>query len=388
MNFNCRIRFFTLLLFLFYTLGTNLSFAQLVADQSDKEESVPWEVHSTVAQTFDAKFPREYKYKVFPFKISNNHIAFSVEIFSTLDGKKDSTEKSVVLKSQHTLGEELSYTQVKNILKNTARRYEIAAAGLEGTVLTNEDVKHNGFLGKHMYITYKENGEKYGLRLAVYMTNYAKVEQILIGPAQTMYSYRSDDFFKSIVLYDGIVRMSGSSGTGWVDYTSKNKIFTAVLPPQNGDYTPTLPIFKSSPRQDAMKFEIVDPVLDQKIFYNVTGYKLGKKINRTEAKELLINRHISKFVDNATPSNIKSEDTITGDVSKMRLKLVIPPLKRHPYIRALSFDVRYKGDIMVVQEIRSSPGPINVGLDKAIFSLFKFHPEQYEFKQEKKKAAE
>ena len=391
MRLSRRISVLALPLIGFLCLFSLPATAQFEIDRSEDEGKVHWELHESVSKVFQTKFPSKYKYKVFPLQIDGRHVAYSTEIISALDGGEANNEKSIVLKAVHTLGEELSYSQVKQTLEKTTRKYEHSAKVLKGAVLTNEDMKHNGFLGKKMYISYTQNGVKYGLRLAVYMTNYAKIEQILIGPAQTMYSYRSDDFFKSIKMFDGIVKDDTPVGVGWIKYPSKNNMFTAKLPPKNSDYTPSLPVFKASPQKETMQFAFNDPVLDQRIFYTATAYKLGRKLGRSQAKKFLISQHISKFVENASPENLKMKDTITDDINKMTMKLIVAPLKKTPYIRVISFDVQYVEDMMLVQEVRSSANHANSGIDRSVFSLMDFHPKKYKAHvatKEEKAAAE
>lgn len=368
--------------FLLIALGimfctSHVSHAQFLEDEEDDENKVHWELHESAAGSFATKFPQKYKYKIFPFQIDDYRIAFTAEILSTLDGEENTNEKSIMIKSMHTLGEELSYTQVVKTLERVAKKYEASARLLKGRVITNEDIKHKGFLGKKIYIAYEEKGEKYGLRLQVYMTNYALVEQVIVGPATTMYSYRSDDFFKSIKLFDGIIEQENPIGVGWIAHESRNKLFTVMLPPKNSDYTPNPPTRKVSPKKEVFQFEIHDPVLAQKMLYTITAYKFDNPLTRTKAKDFLISQHVAKFVENANTDNLKTQDTITGEINNIKTKVVIAPLKSMPYVRVISFDVEYNEDTMLVKEMWSSPSHANVGIDRTFFKLTSFHPEKY-----------
>ncbi len=364
-------------------IAPNTSLAQNskeeAASQKEKDENkVKWEMHKSITKIFDAKFPQKYKYKIFPFQYNNNTVAFTSEITSSLDDYDvKNKEKSILIKSLQTFGGELTYWDVKNALDREAAKYKQAAEAMDGKLLINEDVKHNGFLGKIFYIAYKSKGKKYGLRVAVYMTNYSRVEQVLVGPRSTMYSYRADDFFDSIILYDGITRKENPIGVGWVEYPSENNIFTAVLPPKNSDYTPELPKFTTTPKRGIMSFRIKDPVIEKSAYYNIYTYKSDRKFSIKQINKILFSGHIAKFVENAGANNLKTDNTILDGVTTMKTKLIITPTKSFPDITTVFFEVKFKGNILMIQEVLLSNAHANSKLNKTLFSLVKFHPEKY-----------
>ncbi len=349
-----------------------------VRENEKNKNKVKWEIHKSITKIFETKFPKEYKYKIFPLQFNNDTVAFSVEIASSLDGQnKKKREKSILIKALQTFGSELTYEDVDDILKKEAEKYKHAAKAIGGKLLTDQDIEHKGFKGKKFYISYRAGEEKYGLRILIYMTNYSKIEQVLSGPAHTMHSYRSDDFFNSIKLIDGITKKENPLGVGWISYPSKSNIFTAVLPPKNSDYTPRLPIFSPTKNGELMTFEIKDPVIDKKVAYNINSYVDKKKFSQNKVRSIIFSEHISKFVENAGSDNLITKDSVVDGVTTMKTKLIISPTEEYPDVTTVFFEARYKGNMLVIQELLCSKNHADSGFHQTLFSLMKFHPEKY-----------
>lgn len=376
------LKFLLILLFSFVPVAAHAQF-----QEEDNKEAMKWERFDSVTGMFATKFPKLYIYKIFPFRFNKTDLAYSTEIISSLDGGTATKDKSIMIRAVQTFGGEITFAEANKILESEARRYANSVRSIQGKVLVNENIKYNDFPGKRVYITYIENGVKYGMRIRIYLTNYSKIEQVLTGPARTMYSYRSDDFFNSIKLFDGMNQLAEPSelGGGWIDYPSKNNIFTVKLPPQNSDYSPVPPSFKATRASESMNFEFNDPVRNQKVIYGAYSYKLGKKITYESAKSILFASHITRFVRNASIDSLKTENDIVNGVNIMKTKLIITPPRSLPYINTVFLEVWYKNDTVVVQEMLTSAGHARSELPKLLFASTKFHPEKYKHTPKKKK---
>ncbi|MGH1403576.1 MAG: hypothetical protein ACRBDL_04985 [Alphaproteobacteria bacterium] len=378
----------TLFAFLFTLSAAVESHAQ---SNSAKNKGTEWEYHESITGVFETKFPQKYKYKIFPFQFNQDTVAFSAEIASTLDGATGTKEKSILIKSVQTFGTELAGITAKKALQRAADRYVRSAESIGGAVITNENIKFNGFLGKNIYISYSDKGEKIGLRIMIYMTNYAKVELVLTGPANTMYSYRSDDFFNSVKLFDGVTKLSKEDqqkglGFGWDEHISPNSVFTVRLPPKSSDYTPEAPRFHATPSQEKMSFVIVDPVINENVFYNVASYVGKNSYKRESALKALFANHVSRFIENAKMSDLNVEQFEEDDGTQViRTKIIITPKRSLPYINAIFFEIRYKGNTMVIQEFLCGPKHNPSRIHHTMFSQLKFHPEKYKPIQPKAK---
>lgn len=94
-------------------------------------------------------------------------------------------------------------------------------------------------------------------------------------------------------------------------------------------------------------------------------------------KKILFNNHVAKFVKNAGPESLQLDAKILDGVTTMKTKLIVSPTKEYPNIKALFYEVKYKNNILIIQEARSTKAHVNSGLHRTLFSLLKFHPEKY-----------
>lgn len=359
------------LLFLITFSGTTF------ADDEDwGDEDKKWEYHKSITNIFETKFPKEYKYKIFPFQYNEDTIAFSAEITAKLGNSSGPREKTILIKAVQTFGAEMGIKTAKNSMENLAKVYVESAKQSGGIVTTNEDTEYNGFFGKKIHVTYSEGNDKIGLRIFIFMTNYSRIELVLTGPANTMYSYRSNDFFNSVRLFDGITKQENPIGIGWTDYTSPNGHFTAKLPPVNAEYAPYPPTFTNSDLQEHMKFTIFDPVVNEDAFYNVSTYKTAEPATKKNAVNILMGQHVAKFIDNAQEDSLTIEEKNYKDgETVLKTQLIFSPKEEIPYLNTAFYEVRFKGNTVIVKELSCGPKHAPSGLHRNLFNLTNFHPQ-------------
>lgn len=362
------------------------SFSQYFEDPDDQDQDqIKWQLHESKSGSFTAKFPEEYKYKIFPFQFNGDKIAFATEILAPLNGGKIGQNNTVSIKSTHTFGGSISQTRAKNILKRESNKYLSIAKTLNAHVLTNEPIKHKGFLGQKIHMTFDSEGEKHGIRLHIFLTNHAIIEMIVTAPKESLYSYRIDDFFDSITPLDGIVSQENPIGTGWIPLTSKNNTFTAKIPPKNREYTAKPAFFQATPRIERMKYEVTDPVLKYRSFFNVTTYKLGRKVTKKNVHSILFQKHVSVYAANASKDSLNLEESIVDGVKTLRSRLILVPPKALPYLNTMSIEAQFVGDFVIVKEFLSGPQHARSGLAATFFSQVDFHPKKYKVAKKENK---
>lgn len=390
------MRFSSLSYFLLLSLFTPALFlTPSVSAQENKtvpevEPKNKWENHESITGAYTSKFLKEYQYNVFPFQFNSSDVAYSSEIYTKLGNGSDNG-KSVLIHSVHTFGEEMSGKRAQETLDRYSSKYIALSKSLKGEVISNEKESHNGFLSRQLYITYFEDNNKVksasnktAIRIHLYATNFAIVEQIVTGSASDMYSYRIDDFFNSIKLHDGITKSNTPIGTGWVSYTSPNNVFTIKTPPINKDYTPEKPIEKATKNRDRLVYEIVDPVVGKSLYYNVTSYKSPGKLSVSRVRDLLISNHISKFVKNIMGSDLSFKESREGDTIKLETSIVVTPRRSLPYISKLVYSIEIKGTFILIKEFYTGIHHYHTDIEKTFFDLTEFHPEKYKYAPAKK----
>ncbi len=355
--------------------------AQFDIPLGEEEEEIIWEKHDSITGIFSVKFPTKYQYRILPFRYNHRNTAFSVEIVSSLSGNATIKKgKSIMVRATQTFGGVIPLWLAKQILDREAKRYAESAAVTGGKVMTNDDIVHNEFPGKDLYILYTNSaGQKHGMRIRIYMTNYAKVEQVMTGSAASMFSYIADDFFDSIVLYDGLKKLDEPRpfGTNWTEYTSPNNVFTVKLLPTNPDYTPKPPQFSANATQERMSFKFVDPVVKEDVYYDVYSYRLENDIDFELAKRLLFLRHVKKYIENASIEGLSTTASIESAANIITTRLIIEPPEDKDYLSTLLLKLYYRGNTMVVQEVLSSTNHSVAGFPKLLRDSLTFHPERY-----------
>ena len=361
--------------------------------KANKNEN-KWESHESVTSTYTSKFLKKYKYNVFPFQFNNSDVAYSSEVYAKLDSESD-TGKSIFIHSVHTFGEEMSGKRAKETLDRYVFKYKSMAKSLKDEIIKSESENHNGYLSRQLYITYLEDKNKISsfenrtaIRINLYATNFAIIEQIVTGPTSDMYSYSVDDFFKSIKLHDGIAASNAPIGVGWVAHTSPNNVFTIKTPPINKDYTPKKPSGKATKSRDRFIYEIVDPVVGKSIYYNTTSYKLNSRPNLSTAREILISNHISKFVKNLAGSELSFKEIKKDGITTYETSIVVTPRQSLPYVSKLVYSIDVKNNFLLVKEFYTGIHHYHSGIEKTFFDLTEFHPEKYKYTPPEKESPE
>ena len=347
------------------------------------ESAYEWELHRSITGIYEGKFPVEYQYNIFPFQFTKDRIAYSSQIISSFDGSPVSKNNNVVIRASHTFGSRFTLKTVPEILERASYQYILASKDFGGQVITNENFDVKGYKGKNLYITYEDKGRKYGIRVKIYLTNFAIIEQIMTGEAHQLYSYKVNNFFSTLSPFDGIGTYKGKKplGTGWIDYPSKHNLFTAKLPPQNKDFAPLPPHFTVKPRQEVMEFKITDPVINEDVFFNIYAYKFKQKLDLQFVRSLLFSANVVRFLGKGSADHLDLQVSTRNGIQTVRTRLVVSPTKQFPNVNVIKLEARYVGDTIVVKEFLSNYAHSQSGLDKTLFSLVKFHPKK--FKQAK-----
>ncbi len=339
-----------------------------------------WEFHKSITSSFDVRFPADYKIKSIPLRIDANTVLFRTEIMANVGEGEDEKNnvKSFFVKVDQSMGGSLVTSKVKKLLKRDEYKYKKSARSSGGQLVSVNDVNISGFIGKEFYITYQDGVKKQGMRAKVMYTDISRVEMVLTGPAESMYAFKSNDFFDSVKLYDGPGKIGGKIGDGWKDYESPLGLFTVVTPPETNTYALGAPKFFSEGNKEKGRYVFRDPILGYKTFYNFYGYKIREEKTYDDIKTLLYTEHVARYsslirITDLKIDNSKSENGEYGIVST-RIKM--PPLHDYPHINSVLLQAIFNKDGVVVLEFLGSSSYVDTPLAKTMFSLVKFHPEK------------
>lgn len=394
MNFLKKIFCFLFTGLLITTLSASTLLAQNKNEMTREERDLlsselaklDWALHKSATGTFEVKFAREYQYRVFPLQINEDTLVFSSEISADLKSSNpDIYNSKIIVKAVQTFGQFFVEEGIKEVFEKTLQEYELTAKAIGGKVTQDLEIKHRGFPGKEIVISYQQNGEPYGMRIRIYLTDYSKVEQVLTGPAHVLYTYRAQDYFDSMTPRDGITRVKGlEPAYGWKTYTSPNKVYSIKLPPKNKDYTPREPEFSFRGASDFMTYYVTDPIHKQNINLNIRSYAARGSLSIENIKKLILANHVSKYVKNAAKNALKLERFTKDGVVYMKAKVGVNAPPNMPYANTLSIHAMFKGSHAIVAEYLSTTNHAQTEFDEMLFSQIDFHPENFFPAQQKK----
>ncbi len=345
--------------------------------RSTKQKTI-WELHASPSGSFDVRFPKEHKYKLYPLRLSDESVAFSGEIIATHDEKPYSDNvKSYLVKFDQTLGSKLSADEAAKLLSQEVHKYKLGIKSSGGTILTDEIIDHYGFFGKELTVSYTTAEKKEGLRIRIIYTDVARIQQVFTSTGGGLHAYRTNDFFDSIRFFDGYAVTEGELGKDWRRYESPHGMFTMLLPQKHPDYMPDEPIFKSTANFDAAYATIHDPVVNKVTFYNVHAYKTGKNVDLAWAKDFLFTKFVKKFVPNASYASLKVDEVKETNYGTVSTKLVFTPHSDAPYIDAVLLKAYFTKDFIAIQEVIGSQGHAFGSLGQTFMETLNFHPQKF-----------
>ncbi len=381
-----------LMLFAVCLLAAYSAFAQKEKGKDTPEkEKTRWEYHKSISGAFDARFPSNYKIKSSPLRIDNTTVLFRVEVFAEIedDENPNAPKRNYSIKVDQTLGSVIGASKTQDLLARDVFKYKKATRALGAKLESQQDVNSDGFVGKEFLFNFTQNGAEQGLRVKVMYTDVSRVEAVLAGPQASMYSFKANEFFNSLKLYDGYAKIDGKIGEGWTEYESPLGLFSVVLPDEKNTYSVGAPKFIVGDKKEQGRFYFKDPVLSQRTIFNFYGYQIQQEKKFDDVKVLLYAEHVSKYLSNFRLQDLKFDERMSPDDSYgiLSTKIKVRGLEKHPYITSIIIQALFNKDGVVVLEYMGTNEQVNAPLGKTLFSMVKFHPEK-SYQKERPSAGE
>lgn len=334
-----------------------------------------WEQYQSITKAYIARFPKNYKYKIFPIVINDEDIIISEEIAAD-----DNTNNSYSIITEQSFGPPLSIAKTKELLDFESTQYANIANNLKGKFVSQEDVNINSFLGRQFFITYTQDNKKFGLRAQVIYTNVSKITMIATGLANTLYNFKNNAYFKKIKLFDNYANKEFLDKNIKIpeDYiiSSANNLVKIKIINKNKTYTPDNPVIKVNNNIDVLSGTIFDPVRKTPYFYNIYTYKLDNIATVEDARKIVYTKHILNVLPNTSFDLIEFTEDQNNNTS-LFTKILFPPNDLFPYNNAALYNVQYKKNYLMICELI---GP-NSGLETPFFLNFykrvEFEPKNF-----------
>lgn len=334
-----------------------------------------WTKYEDEDGIFHVLIPDTYKINKKYFRINENEVAISGEVIATVDQSQfvKNVVKQYIVKYEQTLAQNISQNDIASLLNLELGKYIDYYTALGGVLRNKETDSYNGWPGGEIIISYRD--EEKGIqsvRARVIFTDTTKVEQIMMGPEDSMYAPPTKDFFSSLLINDGRTRLTGDIQKEWDTVTSPFQLMNQIVPRKNPPFVMDKPEFSNNDKIERMSMKFVDPVYGYTLFYNVYGYRFGTLLSTENVQNVIMDKHLKKF--RVDIRNLKFAVGEKNGYPILSTTMHFSPPDQYPFLNTIKLYAHYFGNFIVVQELAGSSFHVNSVLGQNITKYFKFTP--------------
>lgn len=351
-------------------------FSVSISSGSAQAQIEDWLVLQPQSRAFEARFPRDYTLKEQTLRMDDvtQTVLFISEY--TAHVEENGNEKTYVIKQEQKIGNPLTSNMIAFALKMDTDRYTKLAANLKGKIVVSENVNFGDFRGKDIEIAYKENGKKMGIRVRILFTDVTRIYLVAQGTADSLYTFRSRNFFNTIKLFDKHTTIPGSFNDQWRTIPSTLNLFSLKVPPSDSEYLDGPPVFKSTEKGETVEYFIIDPILRYKTRYLIKAFILDKPITPQTIKETFVKDNIAKYVANPSEDSLNMNKIKAKDYDIFTANAKLPTSIENPHTNYIMLEAHYKDNVLVIQETAGADDHVlTPGI--SVMNGFLFHPEKY-----------
>ncbi|MFN3700144.1 MAG: hypothetical protein ACK4VI_01320 [Alphaproteobacteria bacterium] len=324
---------------------------------------------------FQVLIPENYRISKRMLRHNESEMLISTELSAVVDQRpyKDVTMQFII-KYDQTFTTGIPRQDVPSLLENELEKY-IAFYSEFGGILRNREIGSfgGGYSGGELFITYmdKEHGLQ-SIRVRIMYTDSTKVEQIVIGPEDTMNSQRVREYFNSLSIRSGRTSFPGDFEEEWSTFTSPFDLFAQRFPRSTIPYMPAEPKVAFNERTERVATQFVDPVYGYTLFYNTYGYRFNTLMTKENVQQILLDRHLRRF--RVDIGRIQFAHGSQGQYPVMTVVINVAAPSRYPYMNAVKLLAHYYGNFVAVQEFAGNSIHIDTLLAQNLQTFFKFDP--------------
>jgi hypothetical protein len=333
-----------------------------------------WVAYKNEDQLFEVRVPAGYENTQSKILIGNNTSAFSDSISATVKSdKKNSPDKVYAVDFFQTLGAGLTEEEVEATLEALVIQHLNKYVKFGGSIVERSTYSNStGLRVGDLYITYDdpEHGPSH-TRTRIYLSSVSKAQQTVTGSESTMFSYRSQDFFNSMSIYDGYAHDQGTIKDTWTPHTSPFNVFTAYFPETRGSYTPNPPTIQNGERSEVIGFKFFDPFLEKTLTYNVYSHQFNIDLHEGYIAQILQKFHLQK-------NKIIFRNSSFKQTANNVLEAFFPvkPTEKNNYATFGRLIAQYKGKHLLVHEIYGTETLVISNFIGNAVDAVEFHPER------------
>ncbi|MFP4313893.1 MAG: hypothetical protein ACLFR0_06165 [Alphaproteobacteria bacterium] len=351
-----------------------LNLALLASFSSQPALAQSWDKYHDEDGLFRVLIPPNYKINKKLMRMTDEQVAISGEVVGVIDQRPyRDTVKNYIIKYEQTLAHTITQNDITDLVSRELEKY-VKYYSTMGGVLRDEQLgTFNGRPGGEIMISYrdKERGIQ-SVRVRILLSETMRVEQIVMGPEDSMYAMRTKEFFDSLVINDGRTNIEGDLKDEWKTHMSPFELTAQLVPPKNPPFIPENTEFENSDKVERLSLKVVDPVYGQTLFYNVYGYRFNTLLSGENVQRVLMDRHLKKFRVNIR--DLKFAIGSKGDYPILSTKMHFSPPDKFPYMNTIKLNAYYYGNFLAVQEIAGNNIHVESDIARNLVRFFDFDP--------------
>lgn len=224
-----------------------------------------WDKYRDEDGLFHVLIPENYKIKEKTLRVSENQVVISKELTANVDQSsfKKNAVKQYIIKYDQTFSHLIDDKQVPQLINIEVGKYTDYYTAYGGVLREKKMGNFAGYPGAEIIISFRdqERGLQ-GIRARIMFSSTTKIEQIVIGPEDSMFSHRTKDFFGSLRLNDGRTALEGDFLKEWETETSPFQLSSILVPPVADPYVPSKVKVVNTDRVERMSIKFLDPVFN------------------------------------------------------------------------------------------------------------------------------
>ena len=340
-----------------------------------------WKEYRDEDGVFQALVPDTYRINKKFLRIGTNRVAMSTELTATVDQRPyKSVVKQYIIKYDQTLSSFIAENDIGNLIATDVKKYIDYYDSIGGVLRQHRNGLFSGFPGTEFLISY--NDEKMGLqtvRANIIYTQTSRVEQVAIGPDDSMFDFRTDAFFDSLSVRGGRTNYEGDFEGEWLPLTMPSEIFTIMIPPVSPPYVLYKPQVKAGSKREEVNLVFKDPVYNQTMYYNVYSYRFANNLSMSNVQLVLHENHLKKY--RANPKNVSygsAQVEMPGKINGWRMSTTtgIPAPEETPYMNTLKLNIYFQGPFLVVQELVGDNAQVQSSFSQNIMDMITVDPKR------------
>jgi hypothetical protein len=339
-----------------------------------------WIHYESETGVFKTRAPEQAQTKITNFMIGDKLAASSEETTAVIDERtSQNVIKTYIIKFDQTLGVPLNDIESDIVLNQEMALYEdFYTKGYKGVTTKKEKKTILNSLGGELVMNFED--PKLGpqsIKIVTLVTPQTRLQQIAMGPPEMMNSFKTRDYFNSTQFFDGLTVTDKSIENEWKQARSPLNTFTYFAPTVTPPYYPETAKANFNPREDNIAMTFKDPVRNQPLYYNIYSYRFDVGITPDNAKTVIQEKHLKKFVDHPSAYRFTFSQ-IDEQSSLIEGAFNVSAPKGYPWIDRLTLKARLVGNALLVEEVIGSAPLVASPFAQNISKMIEFHPGNYQ----------